>query len=195
MYEFIRGSVAVIGENYIALDVGGVGYKVFVPERTRGSVKKDQQMTLYTRLTVKDGEPTLYGFADQREREMFIRLTAISGVGPKAAMSVLSSLRVDDIVRGVISADAKLFGKVSGIGPKTAGRIVLELKDKVDLADTLESGFVAEAAAGGPMSEAVEALVSLGYAKAEALAAVSAVKDLGDTAEELTLMALKRMGM
>lgn len=195
MYEFIRGSVAVIGENYIALDVGGVGYKVFVPERTRGSVKKDQQMTLHTRLTVKDGEPTLYGFADQREREMFIRLTAISGVGPKAAMSVLSSLRVDDIVRGVISADAKLFGKVSGIGPKTAGRIVLELKDKVDLADTLESGFVAEAAAGGPMSEAVEALVSLGYAKAEALAAVSAVKDLGDTAEELTLMALKRMGM
>ena len=131
---------------------------------------------------------------------MFEKLITINGVGPKAAMSILSAMTVQDIATALLSQDTKAFSRVNGIGPKTAGRIILELKDRVDIADAIGSprgGTVSVIAEGEvtPQTEAIEALMGLGYTKAEAVSAVNAVSALGDTAEELTLMALKRLAM
>ena len=132
---------------------------------------------------------------------MFEKLISISGVGPKAAQSILSGMTVQDIATALLAQDAKAFSRVNGIGPKIAGRIILELKDRVDIADAIGSpkgGTVSAAVPAGaetPQTEAIEALMGLGYTKAEAVSAVNAVTALGDTAEELTLMALKRLAM
>ena len=197
MFEFIRGDVAHIDENYAALDVGGVGFKIFASGRCLQGLKKGEQATLFTYLAVREDDMTLYGFASAKERQLFLRLISISGVGPKAGMAILSAMSSEEVVRAAISGDAKTFSRVNGIGPKTAGRIVLELKDKVDIEDAIGGEVVGAAAedAHSPIGEAVEALLSIGYERTEALEAVAAVKDLADTAEDLTLLALNRLSL
>lgn len=197
MYSFIRGKIAYTEQNAVILDVNGVGYHIFTTTRMTEAAAELAELQLYTILNVKEGEMSLYGFPTRQEKAMFEKLIAISGVGPKAALSILSAMTVQDIATALLSQDTKAFSKVNGIGPKTAGRIVLELKDKVDISDAI-SGEVPAAAVSGavtPETEAAEALMGLGIPKAEAAAAVAAVSALGDTAEELTLMALKRLAM
>ena len=201
MYSFIRGKIAYIEENAVDLDVGGVGYHINTPTRTAEAAASLTELLLYTVLIVKEDEMSLYGFETRQEKSMFEKLISISGVGPKAAQNILSGMTVQDIATALLSQDAKAFSRVNGIGPKTAGRIILELKDRVDIADAIGSptgGTVSAAAPAGaetPQTEAIEALMGLGYSKAEAVSAVNAVSALGDTAEELTLMALKRLAM
>lgn len=197
MYAFIRGKVALIAENSLALDVGGVGYRILAPQRVLESAVQGEELLLYTHLIVREDELTLYGFASQQEKGMFERLIGISGIGPKAALSVLSFMTPGEIAMAAISGDTKAFSRVSGIGPKMAGRIVLEMKDKVEMPQPQQ--LAGEAAPTGqvdaPVQEAAEALMTLGYQRGEALAAVSAVQELADTAEELILLALKRLSM
>ena len=198
MYSFIRGKIAYTEQNAVILDVNGVGYHIFTTTRMTEEAAELAELQLYTILNVKEGEMSLYGFPTRQEKAMFEKLIAISGVGPKAALSILSAMTVQDIATALLSQDTKAFSKVNGIGPKTAGRIVLELKDKVDISDAISGEAPAAAISGGavtPETEAAEALMGLGYSKAEAAAAVAAVSALGDTAEELTLMALKRLAM
>lgn len=195
MYEFIRGKVAVIGENYLALEAGGIGYKIYGTQRFLQQAKEGRETTAYTYLVVREDELSLYGFKSMGERDMFLKLISVSGVGPKAGLAILSTLTTEEIARAVIAADQKAFSRVSGVGPKTAARIVLELKDKVEVGDAVMSGVLEEAGGATAVSDAVEALIGLGYQKAEALSAVSAVRELADTTEELTLLALKRLGM
>lgn len=199
MYSFIRGNVAYIEDNAIDIDVNGVGYHIFTTKRTVEEAASEMgEMQLYTKFIVKEDEMSLYGFPTRQEKNMFEKLITINGVGPKAAMSILSAMTVQDIATALLSQDTKAFSRVNGIGPKTAGRIVLELKDRVDIADAIgreERAPVTVSGAITPETEAAEALMGLGYSKAEAAAAVAAVSALGDTAEELTLMALKRLAM
>lgn len=200
MYSFIRGQIAYIEENAVDLDVNGVGYHINTTARVvEEAASSMEEMMLYTVLIVKEDEMTLYGFPTRQEKSMFEKLIAISGVGPKAAMSILSTMTVQDVATALLSQDTKAFSKVNGIGSKIAGRIVLELKDRVDLVDALggEPSAPVTVANGAvtPETEAAEALMGLGYSRAEAVAAVAAVSALGDTAEELTLMALKRLAM
>ena len=158
------------GRDFVALDCGGVGYKIFVTEGYLQACKIGEEATLYTHLVVREEELSLYGFSSEAEKEMFEKLIGVSGVGPKAGRAILS-----------------------GIGPKTAGKIVLELKDKIKAQDVVlskEEGVAANTAVG----DAIAALVSLGYGKAEAASAVSDVSSLADTAEELILLAIKRIG-
>lgn len=193
MYAYLRGTLAVRGRDFVALDCGGVGYKIFVTEGYLQACKIGEEATLYTHLVVREEELSLYGFSSEAEKEMFEKLIGVSGVGPKAGRAILSEMPAREVAAAIFSADARAFSKVSGIGPKTAGKIVLELKDKIkaqDVALSKEEDTAANTAVG----DAIAALVSLGYGKAEAASAVSDVSSLADTAEELILLAIKRIG-
>lgn len=191
MYAYISGKAAQIGPNYIVVDAGGVGYMVYTNSYSAGSAKAGEDCKLYTHLVVREDDLTLYGFSNPEEKAMFERLISISGIGPKVALSLLSSVKVADIAAAAVCGDAGAFECVSGIGKKTAQRLVLELKEKVDISETVGAGTPGGSASA--MEEAAVALAGLGYQRAEALSALSDVKSLGDTAEELVLLALKRL--
>ncbi len=197
MFSFLRGNIVFTEEGCVALDVNGVGYKVAVTERTLENANKTTDMLLYTSLIVNgtDMSFSLYGFETRHEKNMFERLISVSGVGPKAGLAILSRMSLSEIAQALLAGDVKAFSKVNGIGPKTAGRIVLELKDKVDVEDVAADASGTPIGGVTPETEAVEALMGIGYSKAEAVSAVSAVSALADTAEDLTLMALKRLAM
>ena len=195
MYAYISREVAQKEANYAVIDVNGVGYRIFTDTFSLNMLKTGEKGKLYTYLKVAEDDMTLYGFATVEQKAMFEKLLSISGVGPKAAASVLSTMRVNDIAAAVISSDDKAFTGVPGIGKKTAQRLVLELKEKVDFEDAIGDGGVdMSVITQDAGQEAVAALVGLGYNRQEAVQAISAVKSLGDSAEELVSLALKRMG-
>lgn len=194
MYAYISGEVVQKAANYAVIDVGGVGYQIFTDTFSLNTLKTGETGKLYTYLKVAEAEMTLYGFATAEQKSMFEKLITISGVGPKVAASVLCVMHVNDIAAAVISGDDKAFAAVPGIGKKTAQRLVLELKEKVDIEDAAIGGVDMETFTQDAASEAVAALSGLGYNRQEAVAAIAAVKNLGDSAEELVSLALKRMG-
>ena len=128
---------------------------------------------------------------------MFEKLISVSGVGPKAAMSILSAMSLSQITTALVSNDSKSFSRANGVGPKTANRIVLELRDKVEISDIIgdDSSSIAAQPVSDYVSEAMEALIGLGYSRQEAMKAVSAVRNNAATAEELTLLALKQISL
>lgn len=193
MYAFIRGRVAMIEPNVAVLDCSGVGYKLFCTRRLFNEANVGDEITLYTQMIVREDEISLYGFATEDERKVFEMLISVSGVGPKAGLAILSDMDASETATAIISGDVSQFTKVSGIGKKTAERIVIDLKDKIDkgmaVTQTAGSGRKQHDA----IDEAVDALVSLGYQKMQAINAVKSVSALGDTAEELILLALKRL--
>jgi Holliday junction DNA helicase RuvA len=192
MYEYIKGELADKGVNYAVIDASGVGYRIYTNSFSLAKLSGGQAK-LYTYLHVREEEQTLYGFFTQEERNMFLKLLGVSGIGPKVALSVLSSLSANDIAVAIITGNAKAFSSVSGVGNKTAQRIILELKEKIENSEAVEALAGAAESKGDAASEAVNALCTLGYIRSEAVSAVSAVCKLGDTAEELILLALKRM--
>ncbi len=198
MYSFISGKVAYVDDDAVVIDCGGVGYEIKTTTKTLEKAASVSDMLLYTVLNVREDEMTLYGFESQRDKKMYLKLTSISGVGPKAALAILSEMDCSQVASAVISDNQKAFSKVNGIGPKTAGRIVLELKDKIDYQDAL--GASSQQGSVQPdfdiaQKEAVEALERLGYSKFDAVNAVKNVSSLADTAEDMILMALKNLAM
>lgn len=194
MYAYIAGEVVQKAAAYAVIDVGGVGYQIFTDTFSLNSIKTGEKAKLYTHLKVAEDDMTLYGFLTQEQKTMFEKLLSISGIGPKAAASVLSVMRVNDIAAAVISNDDKAFTNVPGIGKKTAQRLVLELKEKVDFEDAVGMDMDMTELSQDAAAEAAAALAGLGYNRQEAVAAIAAVRSLGDTAEELVGLALKRMG-
>ncbi len=194
MYAYIAGEVAKKAANYVVIDVNGVGYQIFTDTFSLNTLNTGEKGKLYTYLKVAEAEMTLYGFATIEQKTMFEKLITISGIGPKVAASVLCVMRVNDIAAAVISSDDKAFAAVPGIGKKTAQRLVLELKEKVDIEDAIGDGVDMEMFTQDASQEAVAALGGLGYNRQEAVAAIAAVKNLGDSAEELVALALKRIG-
>lgn len=168
MFEFIRGSVAKKDLDYVVLDVGGVGFKLYTSLNTIGSVETGEIVTLYTYMSVKEDDLSLYGFINDSELQTFRMLLQVNGVGPKMAASVLSQISVPDFSLAVARGDHKSISKVKGIGPKLAQRIVLELKDKIGADLSGDGEDIAPASDGRAGSdpvfnEAVEALLVLGY--------------------------------
>lgn len=194
MYAYISGEVAQKAATYAVIDVNGVGYLIYTDSFSLNNLKTGEKGKLYTYLKVAEDDMTLYGFGTVEQKAMFEKLLSISGIGPKAAAAVLSCMRVNDIAAAVISNDDKAFTNVPGIGKKTAQRLVLELKEKVDFEDAVGQGFDLSEVSRDAAAEAAAALAGLGYNRQEAVAAVAAVKSLGDTAEELVALALKRIG-
>lgn len=170
MIASIQGKVAAVHSEYLIITVGGIGYQVFVPFSTLEKVKSDE-VFLHTLLIVREDSLTLYGFFTIPERELFETLLKVNGVGPRMALSILSTLTVDNLRGAVINDRAELLTRVPGVGKKTAQKIILELKDKlpIGLADAPIGVF------DDLNADVMDALVALGYSIVEAQTAVQAL--------------------
>lgn len=207
MYYYIKGELVASNLNMAVVDAGGVGYKMTVSENTYRSLpkraEKNPSVTLYTYLSVREDGIELFGFANERELSSFKMLLSVSGVGPKAAMAILSLLTPEKFALAVCTEDKKTISKASGVGPKTAARIILELRDKLmketsideDLSAAVmdHSGEEAGAPARGKLSEAMDALMVLGYSRSEAQNALKSIDIQALSIEEIIKEALKKL--
>jgi holliday junction DNA helicase RuvA len=187
---FLRGRVAAKASGAAVVDVGGVGYRLLMSTAAVSSLPAEgDEVTVETYLHVREDELTLYGFASDDERDVFAQLIAVSGIGPKVALAVLSSLRPDTLRGAVASDDVALISSVPGIGKKTAQRLILELKDRLQLP---EAGL-SRPADTVAIAEARDALLTMGFSAAEA---ASALRDApaDARAEELLKRALRALG-
>lgn len=197
MYAHIEGIVAEKDQDNIVLDAGGVGYLLNVSGATLSMAPAvGEKMKLFCVLNVREDAMELFGFYSREEKKMYERLRSVSGVGSRTALQILSSLSVRDLSIALVTGDANALTRVPGIGKKTAQRLVLELKDKVD--DEQLTGqtasVVPKASNAGPEAEAIAALVSLGYSSAEAARAVSQVAGQANEADKLIFLALRGLG-
>ena len=185
MIATLRGEISQIEDNALVVEVGGVGLRVFVPAPVRGRVKVGETVFLFTHLVVREDALTLYGFESQADRELFNMLLGVDKVGPKVALSVLSTLTLDAVQHAVFADEADILSRVPGVGKKTAQKIALHLKDKLKPMDALAR----VAAMSDVDSEVLAALTSLGYSVVEAQAAIQSLpKDAPqDTGERLRL--------
>lgn len=198
MYAFIQGTVEDVEQDRVSVNCGGVGYEILTTNTAIGKCAVGQAAKFYTYLAVREDALTLYGFLQKDEKEMFLRLIGVSGVGPKVGLAILSVLSPDRVVLAVSAGDHKAFTAASGVGPKLGQRIVLELKDKVGkglatglgLADA--SGTAAPAATGG-VAQAIAALTGLGYTGSEAAQAIARL-DPSLPVQELIRLALQGIG-
>lgn len=198
MFYSLTGKVVHTEPGMAVLDVGGVAFKCFTSMNTlRGLPGLNEKATLYTHLNVREDALDLFGFLTQTELNCFKLLTAISGVGPKVGIAILSEMTPENVALAAAAGDSKRFTKANGVGPKLAQRIVLELKDKVkNLSNTglnLDDIQPGGPSASGNAAQAVEALVTLGYSPSDAAQAVGRL-DSALPPEELIRLALKSFG-
>ena len=203
MFHYISGQLAVLKPNFAVIEAGGVGYKLTVSGQTHTTltgVAKDEPVRLYTYLAVREDGIELFGFHSEAELDMFSLLITVQGVGPRAALSLLSSFTPDRLILAVCTDDRKAISKANGIGPKTATRIILELHDKLanGAFDAPEIGtFPVPAAlsseAGGKLKEAEEALTVLGYSRPEIAKAFSGLDTSAIGTEDIIRAALKKL--
>lgn len=202
MIAYIKGKVAEILEDRVILESGFMGYNLFMPMASAEAVlRKGDEVKLYTHLHVREDAMQLFGFLTKDDLHTFQLLLGVNGIGPKAALGILSGLTADELRFAVLSEDVKTISKAPGVGKKTAQKLILELKDKMDLQEAfdLKSQHVQEAQ--GDMAdlsdarkEAVEALTALGYSGADALRAVKKVEMTpGMDVETLLKAALKNL--
>ena len=201
MFSYLKGYLTQKGQNFAVIEVSGIGFKVYTSATTLQSISASEEnspVTFYTYLYIKEGIMDLNGFSSQEELNMFELLISVSGVGAKGAIGVLSALTPSKLAVSLVTNDVASIKKASGIGPKTAQRIILELKDKIKNEELIaspqeKSAEDAEFIANDARSEAVSALMVLGYSKFEAERAVAkASPDLTDT-EEIIKSALKAL--
>ncbi len=190
MYAYITGIVDELLTDRAVLEAGGVGYELFCSAMTLKRLRAGQKERLYTHLHLAEGIMALYGFYEPEEKDMFRRLLTVTRVGPKLALSVLSVLTPSDVAGAIVTNNAAAFDRVSGMGRKTAQRVLLELKERVETSEMLGAG--ANADAPDIRSEAVAALVSLGYDGLAAGKAVAAVEK-AESVEALITAALRKM--
>lgn len=198
MYYYIKGTLAVKGENYAVVDASGVGYKLNVSSTfMENSGPLGTDITVYTYLSVREDAMELYGFYSEEEREMFLKLISVSGVGPKVGLSVLSVGVPQKIAAAIVTADEKFLTKASGVGAKAAKRIILELKDKIDNSELGLSGTDAAVTDVSEVitdsrAEAMSALTVLGYSAQEAKNVLLKL-DASLSTEELIKQALSKL--
>ena len=189
MIGFIEGKIEYYTDKYVLVDVNGVGYKIYISVNIFKKLPKiGEKIKLYTHLHVREDIMDLYGFLDRKELEFFELLISISGIGPKGALGVLSVAPIKSLKRAIASGETEILTKVSGIGKKIAGKIILELRGKIEDISEEDGKKV------GSDSEALDALVSLGYKLNEAREALKKIpediKDIGKKVRE----ALKILG-
>ena len=198
MFRYIRGIVTGRMEGGIILENNGIGYEISMPLSSAAFLAQpEERITVYTFLAVREDAVSLYGFDRHEELEMFMLLTTVSGIGNKAALSILSALSVQEVKKAVLFDDPGALTRAQGIGKKSASRIILELKDKIkesslSVEENMEtsSGIGADA---GAREDAISALMALGYIRGEASDAVASVYTEGAKAEELIRSALKQL--
>lgn len=196
MIAYIKGTITFKNPTFILVESGGIGYHVNISLNTYARIEKLENIKILTHLLVREDSHTLYGFADDAERAMFVHLISVSGVGPTTAQIVLSSLTTDDLRAAIIGENVSLFQKVKGIGPKTAKRIILDLKDKM-LKDGGDASVTLLAPQDNTMrEEALSALSALGFNRIAVQKTLNQIlRDHAgvSTVEELIKLALKQM--
>ena len=193
MYNYIKGKLIESGENYVVVESGNIGYELNVSANTAAELSAAEgEVKIYCFLSVREDDMSLFGFATKQEKSMFVKLVSVSGVGPKLALTVLSGKTAGQFAAAVVKGDVTALSKTKGVGKKTAERIVLELKDKVNKDYTSEETVSAVKADVTEVDEeAVLALMTLGYNRHEASEAVKRVQKDGMSLEQLIFTALK----
>ncbi len=197
MFDYLSGTVDHVEPYLAVIDCGGVGFACRTTTYTIASLKKGERAKLFTYLNAREGVLELYGFGTQEERTLFQQLISVSGVGPKAALSILSASTPANLALSIITGDEKALTCAQGIGKKIAQRVILELKDKLSKGQTLSAGGAELGAAvtiipDNKLSEASAALAVLGYSQGEINVALKGV-DLEFPLEEVIRQALKKM--
>lgn len=198
MISYLKGILKYIFQDTIIIEVNNVGYQIFVSSHTLTQLPKEGNIIeIYTHMNVREDNISLFGFLTINELDCFNMLINVSGIGPKVALGILSTLRPQDINKAIIIEDINLLTKAPGIGKKTAQRIILELKDKLKINstfnydDNLEQYY--EASSNSVKQEAIEALIALGYSQIDATNSVINVYNENLKLEELIKLSLKRL--
>ncbi|MFK7947966.1 MAG: Holliday junction branch migration protein RuvA [Saprospiraceae bacterium] len=198
MIAYVKGEITFKSPTYIIVEANGIGYRINITLNTYAQVEKLERVKLLTHFYVKEDQQTLYGFAENVERRLFLHLISVSGIGPSTARVMLSGMSTDELRSAIISENVAAFKKVKGIGPKTAKRLILDLKDKL-IKESGEEGIVTPAATTANnklRQEALSALVALGYVKIQAQKTLNKVlktKPDVDSVEKLIKFALNEL--
>ena len=199
MYYYLSGTVAHIEPFLAVIDCGGVGYACRTTSFALSQIKKGEKTKLYTYLSVREDAMDLYGFASQEERRLFQLLTSVSGVGPKAALAILSSSTPENLALSIITGDEKALTAAQGVGKKIAQRVILELKDKLAKGQSISaageniSGPAVTVIPQNKLSEASAALAVLGYSQGEINTALKGIDIDAQPLEQIIRLALKNM--
>ena len=207
MFYYINGKLAHLDPTFAVLDVGGVGYKLTISGSTHSampphlSVSEAPTVKLFTYLAVREDDIELFGFASEEELSSFKMLISVSGVGPKAALSILTQMTPQKLAIAICTDDKKAIAKANGIGPKTAARIILELKDKlskeaiadVDSGSAIDEELVSAVGSSSKRRDAEDALSVLGYSRNEASAALRTIDTDNLELDEIIRLALKKL--
>lgn len=204
MIAYVRGTLEYVEPEagLVVLESGGVGYNILVPGKEFSLLPgRGQEVRLHTFLQVREDAMQLFGFLSREDLKFFRLLVGVNGIGPKAALGILSVFGADELRFAILADDAKTISRAPGIGAKTARKLILELKDKISLEDVFEQRIsqelegLVQASGGGSADEAVQALVALGYSGTDALKAVRRVEGTQDMdVEEILKAALRQMG-
>ena len=197
MISILRGTVASVGLDHIDIVVGGIGFRVHVTPAFAQGTTRDEEMTVFTSMIVREDSMTLYGFESEDERDVFTKLLSVSGIGPKIALAALAVLRPDDLRRAVRDQDLATLQRIPGVGKKSAQRMALEIGDKLGTPAVLPGGETA--AAPAPTEDAVAAevsaaLVGLGWSEAQAAKAIEKFAGSGLGASDMLRAALVTLG-
>lgn len=202
MISYIRGELVSIDEDKAIVDVGGVGYGIFMPAQSMNQLPHTgEEVKLHTYLNVREDAMQLFGFLTKDDLLVYKLVIGVSGIGPKGGLAILSTLSANDLRFAVASSDVKAISAAPGIGKKTAEKLIIELKDKLSIEDALPGAsdtsqeVVASGAGNEHKTEAAQALVALGYDMSSSMKAVRKVDDLGGTksVEDILKEALKHM--
>lgn len=197
MIHYIKGTLMMKLEDRVVIETGGVGFEIFVPGNSRiYMVTEGQEAEAYIHMQVTQDDISLYGFSDQRSLDLFKKLIRVSSVGSKVALALLSAMPLEDVKKAIVFEDVAMLTRAKGVGKKTAQKIVLELKDKLE---DVHGSFPGEnlpvdvLAEDDNKSVAIDGLINLGYSRSEAMTALLGIKDEDLSVEEYIKLALKKM--
>lgn len=197
MIAYITGKVVSVEQNIAVIECAGIGYEIIVSTSTAAAISQAANAQIYTYMQVRDDGISLYGFNSMDEKGMFVKLIGVTGIGCKAAISIMSGIRTVDLAVSIANGDTAMLSTIKGIGKKTAARIILELKEKVSpfTGSGLDAAAFPQIADGSPSSEALEALAALGLGRAECTKAVLAAAEAGmQSTADIIGHALRNMG-
>lgn len=198
MFSYIQGRVEEINPEGIVLDHDGIGYEIGLPQSSLSQLRRQMQLRVYTYLQVRDDGFSLFGFLKRENLDLFKLLIGVGGIGPKGALSILGVLSVDQLRFAIAAGDDKTIAQAPGIGKKTAQRVILDLRDKIDFTQTLEAQLDSKASDSSSddiRGEAILALNALGYSSAEALQAIRDLDISSMSVEDLIRAGLKELAL
>ena len=196
MIAYLKGIIDIKRQDYVVIDVHGVGYKIFMPEGAIQNLEVDSEVKIYTFMRVREDDVSLYGFLNVEELAMFELLISVGGIGAKSAVGILSNIAPSKFALAVITDDVTTLKKLPGIGAKTAQRIILELKDKIKTQEATEQAneIKQKIEVSDSAKDAIEALQVLGYTRREVEEAISKIGESNLTTEEIIKQGLKYLG-